>query len=60
MIQACVAHQYNVNIIFTQTPQDVNEIMGSGKVDLGFKAMIHTLAATARGFPVTTIAYIGI
>jgi len=24
--------------------QDVTEIIGSGKVDLGFKAMIHTLA----------------
>jgi pyrimidine precursor biosynthesis enzyme len=35
--------------------QDVTEIIGSGKVDLGFKAMIHTLAAAARGFPVTSI-----
>ncbi|KAL1595382.1 Glycylpeptide N-tetradecanoyltransferase [Nothophoma quercina] len=35
--------------------QDVTEIIGSGKVDLGFKAMIHTLAASARGFPVTSI-----
>jgi pyrimidine precursor biosynthesis enzyme len=34
---------------------DVTEIIGSGKVDLGFKAMIHTLAAKARGFPVTSI-----
>lgn len=24
--------------------QDVTEIIGSGKVDLGYKAMIHTLA----------------
>lgn len=24
--------------------QDVTEIIGTGKVDLGFKAMIHTLA----------------
>jgi pyrimidine precursor biosynthesis enzyme len=37
------------------TSQDVTEIIGSGKVDLGFKAMIHTLAAAARGFPVTSI-----
>ena len=28
----------------TLTSQDVTEIIGSGKVDLGFKAMIHTLA----------------
>jgi pyrimidine precursor biosynthesis enzyme len=33
----------------------VTEIIGSGKVDMGFKAMIHTLAAKARGFPVTSI-----
>lgn len=26
--------------------QDVTEIIGSGKVDLGFKAMIHTLAVS--------------
>jgi pyrimidine precursor biosynthesis enzyme len=37
------------------TTQDVTEIIGSGKVDLGFKAMIHTLAASARGFPVQSI-----
>lgn len=35
--------------------QDVTEIIGSGKIDLGFKAMIHTLAAKARGFPVVSI-----
>lgn len=35
--------------------KDVTEIIGSGKVDLGFKAMIHTLAAKARGFPVQSI-----
>jgi pyrimidine precursor biosynthesis enzyme len=34
---------------------DVTEIVGSGKVDMGFKAMIHTLAAKARGVPVTSI-----
>jgi pyrimidine precursor biosynthesis enzyme len=33
----------------------VTEIIGSGKIDMGFKAMIHTLAAKARGFPVTSI-----
>jgi pyrimidine precursor biosynthesis enzyme len=35
--------------------QDVTEIIGTGKVDLGFKAMIHTLAAKARNFPVQSI-----
>ncbi|KAI4718750.1 NMT1-domain-containing protein [Aureobasidium sp. EXF-10727] len=37
------------------TSQDVTEIIGSGKVDLGFKAMIHTLAGKARGFPIMSI-----
>ncbi|KAI1779066.1 NMT1 protein [Hypoxylon cercidicola] len=36
-------------------PSDVTEIIGTGKVDLGFKAMIHTLAAKARNFPVLSI-----
>ncbi|KZZ95466.1 thiamine biosynthesis protein NMT-1 [Moelleriella libera RCEF 2490] len=35
--------------------QDVTEIIGTGKVDLGFKAMIHTLAAKARDFPVVSL-----
>ena len=34
---------------------DVNETIGIGKVDLGFKAMIHTLVAKARGFPVLSL-----
>ena len=33
----------------------VTEIIGSGKVDMGFKAMIHTLAAKARRFPITSV-----
>lgn len=37
------------------TRTDVTEIIGSGKVDMGFKAMIHTLAAKARDFPVTSV-----
>lgn len=45
-----------VAILEPNDPSDVTEIIGSGKVDLGFKAMIHTLAASARGFPVQSIA----
>jgi len=45
---------HSLEYVLTAT-QDVTEIIGSGKVDLGFKAMIHTLAAAARGFPVTSI-----
>ncbi|WEW56899.1 Glycylpeptide N-tetradecanoyltransferase [Emydomyces testavorans] len=44
-----------VAILEPNDPSDVTEIIGSGKVDLGFKAMIHTLAAKARKFPVLSI-----
>ncbi|PHH90902.1 hypothetical protein CDD83_2321 [Cordyceps sp. RAO-2017] len=44
-----------VAILEPNDPSDVTEIIGSGKVDMGFKAMIHTLAAKARGFPVQSI-----
>ncbi|KAL1864681.1 Glycylpeptide N-tetradecanoyltransferase [Diaporthe australafricana] len=44
-----------VALLEPNDPSDVTEIIGSGKVDLGFKAMIHTLAAKARDFPVTSI-----
>ncbi|SMY19206.1 unnamed protein product [Zymoseptoria tritici ST99CH_1A5] len=36
-------------------PGDVTEIIGSKKVDVGFKAMIHSLAAKARDFPIQSI-----
>ncbi|KAK3938032.1 NMT1/THI5 like-domain-containing protein [Diplogelasinospora grovesii] len=44
-----------VALLEPNDPSDVTEIIGSGKVDLGFKAMIHTLAAKARDFPVLSI-----
>ncbi|KAF9732026.1 glycylpeptide N-tetradecanoyltransferase [Paraphaeosphaeria minitans] len=44
-----------VALLEPNDPSDVTEIIGTGKVDLGFKAMIHTLAAAARSFPVTSI-----
>ncbi|KAK9327176.1 NMT1/THI5 like-domain-containing protein [Lipomyces starkeyi] len=44
-----------VAILEPNDPSDVTEIIGSGKVDLGFKAMIHTLAAKARNFPIQSI-----
>ncbi|KAF8543154.1 NMT-1 like protein [Trichophaea hybrida] len=44
-----------IAILEPNDPSDVTEIIGSGKIDMGFKAMIHTLAAKARGFPVTSI-----
>lgn len=36
-------------------PSDVTEIVGLGHVDFGVKAMIHTVAARAKGYPVTSI-----
>lgn len=44
-----------VALLEPNDPSDVTEIIGSGKADLGFKAMIHTLAAKARNFPVVSI-----
>ncbi|KAK3485005.1 thiamine biosynthesis protein NMT-1 [Neurospora crassa] len=44
-----------VALLEPNDPSDVTEIIGSGKVDLGFKAMIHTLAAKARNYPVLSI-----
>ncbi|KAK6833383.1 protein NMT1 [Apiospora arundinis] len=44
-----------VALLEPNDPSDVTEIIGSSKADLGFKAMIHTLAAKARGFPVQSI-----
>lgn len=46
----------DISILEPSNPSDVTELIGSGKVDMGLKAMVHTLAAKARGFPVTSIA----
>lgn len=43
-------------ILETTDPSDVTEIVGLGNVDFGLKAMIHTIAARARGFNITSIA----
>lgn len=46
----------DIALLEPTNPSDVTELIGSGKVDMGLKAMIHTLAAKARGFPVTSVA----
>lgn len=46
----------DISILEPSNPSDVTELIGSGKVDMGLKAMVHTLAAKARGFPVTSVA----
>ncbi|PQK17773.1 hypothetical protein BB8028_0008g02800 [Beauveria bassiana] len=49
------AEGIKVALLEPNDPSDVTEIIGSGSVNMGFKAMIHTLAAKARNFPVTSI-----
>ncbi|POW06106.1 hypothetical protein PSTT_09214, partial [Puccinia striiformis] len=44
-----------VAILEPNDPSDVTELIGSGRADLGCKAMIHTLAGKARGFPIKSI-----
>ncbi|GAC99599.1 protein NMT1 [Pseudozyma hubeiensis SY62] len=45
-----------VAILEPNDPSDVTEIIGTGKADMGLKAMIHTLAAKGmRNYPVTSI-----
>lgn len=45
----------DVSIFQPNDPSEVTELIGAGKVDLGFKAMIHTLAGKARGYPIKSI-----
>lgn len=42
-------------ILEPNDPSDVTELVGLGRVDFGVKAMIHTVAAKAKGYPVTSI-----
>lgn len=42
-------------ILEPNDPSDVTEIVGRGCVDLGLKAMIHTIAARAKGFPIVSL-----
>ncbi|MCH9755580.1 MAG: ABC transporter substrate-binding protein [Gammaproteobacteria bacterium] len=42
-------------IIEPHNPSDVPEIVGTGAVDLGLKAIIHCYAVKGRGFPIKSI-----
>ncbi|GAA5902235.1 uncharacterized protein JCM6883_001340 [Sporobolomyces salmoneus] len=44
-----------VAILEPNDPSDVTEIIGSGKADLGAKAMVHTLAGAAMDYPITSL-----
>lgn len=37
-------------------PSDVTEIVGTEKVDIGLKAMLHTVAGREKGFPISSVA----
>jgi ABC-type nitrate/sulfonate/bicarbonate transport system substrate-binding protein len=43
-------------ILEPHDPSDVTDLVGRGVVDFGVKAMIHTIAAVAKGYPVKSIA----
>lgn len=42
-------------ILEPSDPSDVTEIVGLGQVDFGVKAMIHTTAASAKGYSVKSV-----
>lgn len=42
-------------ILEPNDPSDVTELVGLGRVDFGVKAMIHTIAAKAKGYPIQSI-----
>ncbi|KAJ9105054.1 protein phosphatase regulator pig1 [Naganishia cerealis] len=44
-----------VAILEPNDPSDVTELIGTGYGQLGAKAMIHTIAGKARGFPIKSI-----
>jgi ABC-type nitrate/sulfonate/bicarbonate transport system substrate-binding protein len=44
----------DIAILETTNPSDVTEVVGSAKIDMGFKAMIHVLAAKDRGIDMTS------
>ncbi|KAL7748182.1 Glycylpeptide N-tetradecanoyltransferase [Sorochytrium milnesiophthora] len=48
-------HGVKVAILEPSDPSDVTELVGAGKAELACKAMVHTIAAKARGFPVTSL-----
>ena len=40
----------NLAILEPTDPSDVTEVIGTGRADIGLKAMIHTIAGRVRGF----------
>ena len=50
-------HDVEIDLAILQptNPSDVTKIVASGDVDLGLKAMIHTIAARTRSYTITSI-----
>jgi ABC-type nitrate/sulfonate/bicarbonate transport system substrate-binding protein len=45
----------NLAVLEPTDPSDVTELVGTGRADMGLKAMIHTIAGRVRGFPLKAI-----
>ena len=45
----------NLAILEPTDPSDVTELVGTGRADMGLKAMIHTIAGRVRGFQIKAI-----
>jgi ABC-type nitrate/sulfonate/bicarbonate transport system substrate-binding protein len=45
----------NLAILEPTDPSDVTELVGTGRADMGLKAMIHTIAGRVRGFPLKAL-----
>jgi ABC-type nitrate/sulfonate/bicarbonate transport system substrate-binding protein len=45
----------NLAILEPTDPSDVTELVGTGRVDMGLKAMIHTIAGRVKGYPLKAL-----
>ena len=45
----------DIEILSPKDPSEVTKDIASGKADAGLKAMIHTIAGRARGYPIVSI-----
>lgn len=45
----------NLAVLEPTDPSDVTELVGTGRADMGLKAMIHTIAGRVKGFPLKAI-----
>lgn len=45
----------NLAVLEPTDPSDVTELVGTGRADMGLKAMIHTIAGRVKGFPLKAL-----